>query len=47
MRARSYQVKSLIVELNKNNKPISKPKKTKEDMINEAKLECLKYIGFY
>lgn len=25
-------------ELNKNNKPISKPKKTKEDLINEAKL---------
>ena len=25
-------------ELNKNNKPVSKPKKTKEDMINEAKL---------
>ena len=25
-------------ELNKNNKPVSKPKKTKEDLINEAKL---------
>ena len=25
-------------ELNKNNKPIQKPKKTKEDLINEAKL---------